>query len=136
MKKLNIDDKVILKSCSYLEKEVGTIVGIYTGKEERGGNYLVKFVSLDNKCNGWEYNKVFYGDPDYIIKPYEGYALWLDEEEIKKVESEEDIKIKFNRIREQKKEIIKEKSEKVLELTLEIKELEAEIEKIKKEYYL
>ena len=135
MKKLNIGDKVVLKDCSDLEKEVGTIVGMYTGKEERGGNYLVKFDSLDNKCDGWDY-EAFYGYPDYIIKSYEGHALWLYEEEIEKVEEDEDIKIKFDKIREQKKKIIKEMNEKVLELTLEIKELEAEIEKIKKEYYL
>ena len=53
-----------------------------------------------------------------------------------KEDSEEDIKIKFKKIREQKKEAIKKMNEKMLQLTLEIKELEAEIEKIKKEYYL
>ena len=41
--------------------------------------------------------------------------------------------MEFDKIREQKKEIIKGMNEKVLKLTLEIKELEAEIEKIKKE---
>ena len=41
--------------------------------------------------------------------------------------------MEFDKIREQKKEVIKDISEKVLKLTLEIKEIEAEIEKIKKE---
>ena len=44
--------------------------------------------------------------------------------------------MEFDKIREQKKEVIKDISEKVLEMTLEIKELEAEIEKIKKEWRL
>ena len=41
--------------------------------------------------------------------------------------------MEFDKIREQKKEVIKDISEKVLEMTLETKELETEIEKIKKE---
>ena len=41
--------------------------------------------------------------------------------------------MEFDKIREQKKKVIKDISEKVLKLTLEIKEIEAEIEKIKKE---
>ena len=40
--------------------------------------------------------------------------------------------MEFDKIREQKKEVIKDISEKVLKLTLEIKEIETEIEKIKK----
>ena len=44
--------------------------------------------------------------------------------------------MEFDKIREQKKEVVKGMSEKVLKLTLEIKELEAEIEKIKKEWCL
>ncbi|WP_291626162.1 hypothetical protein [Clostridium sp.] len=50
--------------------------------------------------------------------------------------NEERIKNEFDKIREQKKETVKEMSEKVLGLTLEIKEIEAEIEKIKKEWHL
>ena len=41
--------------------------------------------------------------------------------------------MEFDKIRKQKKEVIKDISEKVLEMILETKELEAEIEKIKKE---
>ena len=136
MRKFNINDKVIAEGYSHLIGEIGVIVGIYTGEEDRGGKYLVKFNSL-NRYDGWEY-EVFSNSPDYIIEPYEGDAMWLNENDIIKVEkdSEEDIKIKFNKIREQKKETIKKMNEKVLEMTLEIKELEAEIEKIKKEYYL
>ena len=136
MEKFNINDKVIAEGYSHLIGEIGVIVGIYTGEEDRGGKYLVKFNSL-NRYDGWEY-EVFRNSSDYIIEPYEGDAMWLNEEDIEKVkdESEEDIKIKFNKIREQKKETIKKMNEKVLEMTLEIKELEAEIEKIKKEYYL
>ena len=44
--------------------------------------------------------------------------------------------MEFDKIREQKKEAIKDINEKVLEITLEMKELEAEIEKIKKEWRL
>ena len=44
--------------------------------------------------------------------------------------------MEFDKIREQKKEVIKDISEKVLEMTLEMKELEVEIEKIKKEWRL
>ena len=136
MRKFNINDKVIAEGYSHLIGKIGVIVGIYTGEEDRGGKYLVKFNSL-NRYDGWEY-EVFRNSPDYIIEPYEGDAMWLNENDIIKVEkdSEEDIKIKFNKIREQKKETIKKMNEKVLEMTLEIKELEAEIEKIKKEYYL
>ena len=49
---------------------------------------------------------------------------------------EEYIKTEFGKIREQKRQTVKEMSEKVLSLTLEIKEIEAEIEKIKKEWLL
>ena len=136
MEKFNISDKVISKDASYYGEEVGVMVGIDTRKDITR-KYLVKFDSLD-KHNGWGYRDSY--DPEFIIEPYEGYAIWL--EDIIKVEVEcennyeEDIKIKFNKIREQKKETIKEMNEKVLEMTLEIKELEAEIEKIKTEYYL
>ena len=67
------------------------------------------------------------------------FSVWVYEDDLVKVEEkckedehEENIKMEFDEIREQKKEIVKGMSEKVLKLTLEIKELEAEIEKIKK----
>ena len=68
------------------------------------------------------------------------FSVWVYEDDLAKVEEEckedkheENIRMEFDEIREQKKEIVKGMSEKVLKLTLEIKELEAEIEKIKKE---
>ena len=68
------------------------------------------------------------------------FSVWVYEDDLAKVEKEckedeheENIKMEFDKIREQKKEVIKDISEKVLEMTLETKELEAEIEKIKKE---
>ena len=67
------------------------------------------------------------------------FSVWVYEDDLVKVEEEckedkheENIRMEFDEIREQKKEIVKGMSEKVLKLTLEIKELEAEIEKIKK----
>ena len=136
MSKFNINDKVILKKYSYLGEEVGVIVGIDLRKDSKK-KYLVKFNSIC-ELDGWEY-ETFRSNPNYyIIESYEGYATFFGENELTKVEegSEEDIKNKFNKIREQKKEAIKEMNEKILQLTLEIKELETEIEKIKKEYYL
>lgn len=142
MSKFNIGDKVIAKDSSHFGREIGVVVGI-DPREDITGKYLVKFDSLD-MCTGWAYG-VFVNNPYYNIEPYEGRAIWLDdlekvenesEEECKEEENEEDIKIKFNKIREQKKEIVKEISEKVLEMTLEIKEMEHEIEKIKKEWHL
>ena len=144
--KFNIGDKVVSKDNCYPSKEVGTLVGIDT-REDVPGKYLVKFDSLD-MCTGWAYG-VFVNNPYYNIEPYEGRAVWLDDlekveneseeeckEECKEEENEEDIKIKFNKIRKQKKEIVKNMNEKVLELTLEIKEIEHEIERIKKEWLL
>ena len=68
------------------------------------------------------------------------FSVWVYEDDLVKVEEEckgdeheENVRMEFDEIREQKKEIVKGMSEKVLKLTLEIKELEAEIEKIKKE---
>ena len=136
MEKFNISDKVIVKEgYSNLIGEVGIIVGIDL-EEETCGKYLVKFNSLDIR-SGCGY-KMFYDYPDIVIEPYEGYAEWINEEDLIKVkeDSEEDIKNKFNKIREQKKEAVKKMNEKMLQLTLELKELETEIEKIKKEYYL
>ena len=69
------------------------------------------------------------------------FSVWVYEDDLVKVEEEckedkheENIRMEFDEIREQKKEIVKGMSEKVLKLTLEIKEIEAEIEKIKKEW--
>ena len=141
MSKFNIGDKVMAKNSSFFGEEVGVLVGIDT-REGVYGKYLVKFNSL-GISEGFGYG-MFRNRPDFIIKPYEGYATWLNnlikvEDESKKEcedECEEDIRTKFENVRKQKEEIIKEKSEKVLQLTLEIKEIEHEIEKIKKEWHL
>ena len=135
MSEFNINDKVILKKYSYLGEEVGVIVGIDI-REDSYKKYLVKFDSI-YELDGWEY-ETFRSNSNYTIEPYEGYAIFFGKNELIKVEenSEEDIKNKFNKIREQKKEVIKKMNEKMLQLTLELKELETEIEKIKKEYYL
>lgn len=143
MNEFNIGDKVISNDSCYTGKDVGVIVGI-DPKAKASGKYLVKFDSI----KGLEY-ELFCNNPDLIIEPYEGYAIWLDdlikivkvEDEYEKDECEEnkheeDIKMEFDKIREQKKEVIKSISEKVLEMTLEIKEMEHEIEKIKKEWHL
>ena len=145
MSKFNIGDKVISKGYPYLDEEVGVVVGIDPRKEAGDGKYLVKFNSLDI-CSGWAY-RIFRDDYDWIIEPYEGYAEWVNEDDLVKVEDkckeneyeeecEEDIRTKFESVRKQKEETIKEMNEKVLELTLEIKEIEHEIEKIKKEWHL
>ena len=140
MSEFNIGDKVVAKGYPHLGEEVGIVVGIDI-REDVFGKYLVKFDLLD-EYTGWAC-RVYINDPYYIIEPYEGYAIWLEEEDLTKVEeeceeneSEEDIRTKFESVRKQKEEIIKEKSKKVLELTLEIKEIEHEIEKIKKEWHL
>ena len=139
MSKFNIGDKIISKGYPNLGAEVGVIVGIDPGKDAKAGKYFVKFDSLDI-CDGWVY-EIFCDDPHLIIEPYEGCAVWVyeddlikvedggEEDECKKNESEENIRMEFDKIREQKKEVIK-------EMTLKIKELEAEIEKIKKEWCL
>ena len=144
MSKFNIGDRVVSKGYPYLDEEVGVVVGIDIRKEAGDGKYLVKFNSLDI-CSGWAYG-IFRDDYDWIIEPYEGYAEWVNEDDLVKVEEEyeeeceeeceEDIRTKFESVRKQKEETIKEKSKKVLELTLEIKEIEHEIEKIKKEWHL
>ena len=140
MSKFNIGDKVVSKRYPYLGEEVGVVVGIDIGAEADDGKYLVKFNSLDT-FSGWEYG-IFRNDPNYLGEPYEGYADWVNEDDLVKVEEEceeeceEDIRTKFESVRKQKEETIKEMNEKVLELTLEIKEIEHEIEKIKKEWHL
>ena len=134
MNKINIGDRVVSKGYPNLGEEVGVIVGIDPGKDAKAGKYFVKFDSLD-LCSGWVYG-IFCDDPHLIIEPYEGFAAWVYkddlvkvEEECKEDEHEENIRMEFDKIREQKKEVIK-------EMTLKIKELEAEIEKIKKEWCL
>ena len=148
MSKFNIGDKVVSKRYPYLGEELGVIVGIDT-RENAFGKYLVKFDSLE-LSEGLSYrdfvNNII-NNTYCITEPYDGYAIWLEEEDLTKVEEEceekceedkheEDIKMEFDKIREQKKEVIKEISEKVLEMNLEIKEMEHEIEKIKKEWHL
>ena len=134
MSKFSIGDKIISKGYPNLGEEVGVIVGIDPGKDAKAGKYFVKFDSLD-LCSGWVYG-IFCDDPHLIVKPYEGFAVWVHEDDLVKVEEEckedeheENIRMEFDKIREQKKEVIK-------EMTLKIKELEAEIEKIKKEWCL
>ena len=139
MSKFSIGDKIISKGYPNLGVEVGVIVGIDPGKDAKAGKYFVKFDSLDI-CDGWVY-EIFCDDPHLIIEQYEGCAVWVHEDDLVKVEdggeedeckknkSEENIRMEFDKIREQKKEVIK-------EMTLKIKELEAEIEKIKKEWCL
>ena len=134
MSKFNIGDKIVSKGYPNLGEEVGVIVGIDPGKDAKAGKYFVKFDSLDIR-NGWVYG-IFCDDPHLIIEPYEGCAAWVYEDDLVKVEEEckedeheKDIRMEFDKIREQKKEVIK-------EMTLKIKELEAEIEKIKKEWCL
>ena len=134
MSKFNIGDRIISKGYPNLGEEVGVIVGIDPGEDAKAGKYFVKFDSLD-LCNGWVYG-IFCDDPHLIIEPYEGCAAWVYEDDLVKVEEEckedeheENARMEFDKIREQKKEVIK-------EMTLEIKELEAEIEKIKKEWCL
>ena len=151
MNEFNIGDKVFSNDGRYYGKDVGIIVGI--NPEGKYGKYLVKFDSLD-MYEGWSYGYSFFvNNPEFVIEPYEGRAIWLDdlikivkvedeyekgecEEECEEDKHEEDIKMEFDKIREQKKEVIKSISEKVLEMTLEIKEMEHEIEKIKKEWHL
>ena len=140
MNKFNIGDKVISKGYPYLDEEVGVVVGIDIREEGIGGKYLVKFDSIDI-YSGWAYG-IFRNDNNCIVEPYDGYAKWVNEADLVKVEEEceeeceEDIRTKFESVRKQKEETIKEMNEKVLELTLEIKEIEHEIEKIKKEWHL
>ena len=150
MNKFNIGDKVISKDSSYFGKEIGVVVGIDT-RENASNKYLVKFDSLD-MYEGWMYGyRFFINNPELNIEPYEGRAVWLEEEDLVKVENEcedkheedkheedkheEDIRMEFDKIREQKEGVIKDISERGVEMTLERKEMEHEIEKIKKEWH-
>ena len=145
--KFNIGDKVISKDKIRFGKEVGVVVGIDIRediKENDVGNYLVKFDSL-NIYEGWGYG-IFRDNSSYNVVPYKGYAIWTNdiekvEEDKKEIresefEDEEYLRIEFDKVREQKKETIKQMSEKSLELALEIKEIEVEIEKIKKDWHI
>ena len=93
MSKFNIGDKVISNDFSYLNEEVGTIVGI-DPREEAFGKYLVKFDSLD-ESEGFEY-KLFRDNSIYIIEPYEGYAIWVDDIIKVEEECEEEVMSEFN----------------------------------------
>ena len=86
MNKFNIGDKVISKGYPYLDEEVGVVVGIDTRKDTGNGKYLVKFNSLDI-CSGWTYG-IFRDDYDWNIEPYEGYAEWVNEDDLVKVKDE------------------------------------------------
>ena len=160
MKDFRIGDKVILTG-GYNGAE-GEVVGVDLNKRCKN-KYLVKSGVINEEC-GWNYEETKRNfDDGHDIKPYEGYAIWTDD--IEKIEEAEDyefkdemvlnqcncgeecmiaeadgneeyIRTEFDKIREQKKETIKEMSEKVLGLTLEIKEIEAEIEKIKKDWHI
>ena len=134
MNKINIGDRVVSKGYPNLGEEVGVVVGIDPGEDPRAGKYFVKFDSLD-LCSGWVFG-IFRDDPHLIVKPYEGFAVWVHEDDLVKVEEEckedeheENVRMEFDKIREQKKEVTK-------EMSLKIKELETEIEKIKKEWCL
>ena len=83
MSKFNVGDKVMAKNSSFFGEEVGILVGIDT-REGVYGKYLVKFNSL-GMSEGFEYD-MFRNRPDFIIKPYEGYATWLND--LIKVEDE------------------------------------------------
>ena len=85
MSKFNIGDKVISKGYPNLGEEVGVVVGIDT-RGEVEGKYLVKFNSLDIS-SGWVYG-VFRNDPNYLGESYEGYADWVNEDDLVKVEEE------------------------------------------------
>ena len=89
MSKFNIGDKVISKRYPYLGEELGVIVGIDT-RENAFGKYLVKFDSLE-LSEGLSYrdfvNNII-NNTYCITEPYEGYAIWLEEEDLTKVEEE------------------------------------------------
>ena len=160
MNRFEIGDKVIFTGCYNGNK--GEVVG-FELDEICKNRYLVKSDSI--RTEGWNYEEVKrnFDEGEYDIRFYEGYAIWTDDiEKIEEIEdyefkdekvlnqcnyreecmiaeadgNEEYIKTEFGKIREQKRQTIKEMSEKALGLTLEIKEIEAEIEKIKKEWLL
>ena len=86
MNKINIGDRVVSKGYPNLGEEVGVIVGIDPGKDAKAGKYFVKFDSLD-LCSGWVFG-IFRDDPHLIVKPYEGFAVWVHEDDLAKVEEE------------------------------------------------
>ena len=99
MSKFNIGDKVVSKRYPYLGEELGVIVGIDT-RENAFGKYLVKFDSLE-LSEGLSYrdfvNNII-NNTYCITKPYDGYAIWLEEEDLTKVEEEceEEVMSEFN----------------------------------------
>lgn len=108
--------------------------------------YLINTNTMDSAGQFYEF-KEYLKDCDVFFLdniPDDTDCRWVEEEDLEKLESksagcdssEEYIRTEFDKIREQKRQTIKEMSEKVLGLTLEIKEIEAEIEKIKKEWHL
>ena len=162
MKDFRIGDKVVL--INYYNGAKGEVVGIDLN-ERCKDRYLVKSDSITIIEEGWNYEeaKRNFDETLYKIVPYDDYAIWTDDiEKIEEVEdyefkdemvlnqcncgeecmiaeadiNEEYIKNEFDKIREQKRQTIKEMSKKVLGLTLEIKEIEAEIERIKKEWHI
>ena len=89
MSKFNIGDKVVSKRYPYLGEELGVIVGIDT-RENAFGKYLVKFDSLE-MSEGLSYRDFvdnIINNTYCIAEPYEGYAIWLEEEDLTKVEEE------------------------------------------------
>ena len=99
MSKFNIGDKVVSKRYPYLGEELGVIVGIDT-RENAFGKYLVKFDSLE-LSEGLSYrdfvNNII-NNTYCITEPYEGYAIWLEEEDLTKIEEEyeEEVMSEFN----------------------------------------
>ena len=87
MSKFSIGDKVTVKDNPYFNEEVGVVVGVYI-REDASNKYLVKFNSLD-MYEGWTYGYGFFiNNPELNIEPYEGRAVWLEEEDLTKVEEE------------------------------------------------
>ena len=90
MSKFNIGDKVISNDSRYLSEEVGVVVGI-DPEAKVPGKYLVKFDSI----KGLEY-RLFSDNPDLIVEPYEGDAMWLDNLIKVEEESKEEVMNEFN----------------------------------------
>ena len=120
------------------------IIGIdKTHKDNLGQFYLITTNIVDYIGELYKVKERFKNYKVFFLDdiPNDTKCRWVMEEELEPKSagcdlSEEYIRIEFDKIREQKKEVIKEMSEKVLELTLEIKEIEAEIEKIKKDWHI
>lgn len=148
MSEFNIGDKVILNNKN--NRPEGEVVGI--DLTDNKNKYLVKTDVLSTSI-GWTFEeaKQNFDETLYNIIYYEGYAIWTDG--IEKIEEDEEleilnqnnfrnkyiiasteeehIKAEFNKVKERKKEIVKEMNGTILELKKEIEELETVIEKIK-----